>query len=382
MNDINWATIEVDYKAMSVVATPFYKAEDCHLTVSVLDAVREGITQMDDCREEAKTIKLFSVLDDLMEITHTTYEEMYDLELMQTAEVDGDIDTLNRVLRSARRYAKGRTQKLERTLKDKNKADDVKLGVMYSASLFRTPVTEKGRLDIRALRSTSMDVTTEFLSFGGYDLGAPAYMEEYAVLHLHSYRTDKVVDPVTKAKTEVTTEIDLGLWFDLNPVAVRMNTAVRRPSKDVRRDLIEIAEAQESSLQKSWKSNIMESHSGWCRSAQLHVQVDLGEYDIRVDRKTAEYIRIGMGLKSIEDVEGIEVDLTGYPMVNSSCRPRVTVRVCKEEGVQQSISVSPALVTRMGRDNDGDVCALHNAYVSMNGAVRDLLHSLTHSERR
>ena len=128
-----------------------------------------------------------------------------------------------------------------------------------------------------------MDVTTEFLSFGGYDLGAPAYMEEYAVLKLHSLNK----------KGE---EVDLGLWFDLNPVAVRMNTAVRRPSKDARRDLIEIAEAQESSLQKSWKSNIMESHSGWCRSAQLHVQVDLPENHIRVDRKTAEYIRIGMGM--------------------------------------------------------------------------------------
>ena len=337
----------------STSGTPFLFREEHTEIMPRENKVREGLEVMDDTIRRENKIK---ALDLEVERIRVAFEVLF----INNTPLD-NARSLKRVLAACRRIAEGRSQQLVKPL-------DQMLGGKKSPNLVRVPTTGDGTLDVRALHGTVLNAAAETLTWEGYELPSPLYTESYSLLNLTCIVT-KVNKVSKKTRDEV---VDIGLYFDLEPHAVSMNSATLDKYETPRKGIKAIAKAARKAMATWWTKEVMENHTGWCRNAVLHVRVDLPDNEVVVDRITAGYIAQGMGVE-FDKVDGTWLDLTGYPIVNGACRPRVKVRVLAEDGVQQHIAMSPHLAKLMGRDNDGDVVALHNAYKAINNRIFEML---------
>ncbi len=358
MNDNSYATIDVDYKAMSISAIPHYSKEVCHVTVPVLNTVREGLHHMDEVQEEAKTIKLFNALLDAVPAAQTAYK----LHVHTTTPVTTPT-ALGNALGAHRYMAKGESELV--------KGVDQVLGGKNSPNLIRIPIKTDGTLDIDAMKGSILDPTVKWLTYNGVRFVAPLYAETFTVLDLYHKYTPKGED-------EKEIELEFGFYFDAKPYMVTLDSLVKK-TPNVTAHSVWLKGLDE--LTHQWDKKVLGYREGWVRRMVLHVRVDVPHNHFVVDRKTAEFIAKAEGC-SFDEVSGRTVDLGRYPMVNSDCNPEIILRVLKQDNVQQHGAGTPELVKNMGGDNDGDQGNIHKMRGKMTAANNPLLAMLALNRKK
>jgi len=235
------------------------------------------------------------------------------------------------------------------------------LGGNASPNLVRFPLDSKGKLNVVQLKGTALDPTVQYLQMGEYTLPAPLYVRAAKVIRVYAVREDGV--------------LDLGLYLDADPMVVSMDTAAmlsQTKGFDCDTAMVNISESCQSTFERRWQKDIIHFHSGWSVSAQLHVRLDLDPYDITITPEMAEFIAPQEGC-TVEELNGRPAYLTGFPIVNAACRPKLRIRVLDEEGLMPHFGLSPLVTELMGRDNDGDAPALHSAKYYVCDDIQELL---------
>ena len=276
----------------------------------------------------------------------------------RTLPLHKDVDTLREVLSMCRSIAQGRTTELT------TKIPQV-VGGNTSPNLWIVPTTSTGALDIAAMKNTAMTVASQYLTFGEYTLPAPLYTESYTIVHL------------------VNGECDYGLFLDVDPMAVSMDSAIRKVLAErdpacvetrVREGVVRIAKSAQSSFAHTVQKELLEFHEGWCSTAQFHVRPDLEDLHVAVDPTSADIIARAYGVTRNE-VNGMALHITRYPLVNKNGRLSVILHVIDgPDTMQRHYATNENTLKCMLGDCDGDAPALHAAFVAINNTILDLLN--------
>lgn len=235
------------------------------------------------------------------------------------------------------------------------------LGGNTSPNLFRIPLHKDRTVDFSALQGTALMPGVQWLVLEDEILPSPLYIGAVKPICLVHPREDGV--------------LDCGLFLDLSPMAVSMDTAAKSSQSEsfnLKKAIISIATAARIELTRVWTNEILNYHHGWSIAAQLHVRIDIADDEITITPEMAEYIAEREGIR-VSQVPGSVFDFTGYPMVNAACRPRLKVIVLDEEGLMPHFGLPPLPTERMCRDNDGDTLTMSFATPSARDLIPNLL---------